>query len=79
MLFNSCHQPLNGYYLGALLFIFATRSPFLITFVGVNLDAGNELHEKFRSGLGAEQIKEWSEKWSVLFIPLFSREQLIEV
>ena len=38
------------------------RSPFLINFIGVNSEAGNETREKIWSDFVAEQNEEWSEK-----------------
>ena len=39
---------------------------FLINFIGVNFEAGNDTREKIWSDFGAEQNEEWSEK-SVVF------------
>ena len=53
---------------------------FLINFIGVIFEAGNETREKIWSDFVAEQNEEWSEKRVVfLFISLFSREREIEV
>ena len=55
-------------------FIFTTRSEvlFLINFIVVNLEAGNETPEQLCSGWVLHKIKKWSEKWVVfiLFKPL---------
>ena len=40
---------------------------FLINFIGVNFEAGNEPREKFWSDFVAEQNEEWSEK-RVVFV-----------
>ena len=49
------------------------RSPFLINFIGVSFEAGNETLKKILSDFVAEQNEEWSEKSGFLFISLFSR------
>ena len=54
------------------------RSPFLINFIGVNFEAGNETRKKIWRDFVAEQNEEWSEK-SGFFISLFSRKREIEV
>ena len=52
------------------------RCPFLITFIGVNFEAGSE---NFWNGLGAEQNSRVELKESAyLFIPLFWGEREIE-
>ena len=51
------------------------RSPFLINFIGMNSEAGNETRENIWSDFVAEQNEAWSEKRVVfLFILLFYRE-----
>ena len=56
------------------------RSPFyfVINFIGVRFEAGNETREKLWSDFVAEQNEEWSQKRVVFFISLFSREREIE-
>ena len=54
------------------------RSPFLITFIGMHFEAGNETREKFWRDFVAEQNEQWSEKSGFLFISLCSREREIE-
>ena len=68
---------------GEVLFITTRRGvleKYLINFIGVNFEAGNETREKIWSDFVAEQNEEWSEKESAfLFISLFSREREFEV
>ena len=49
------------------------KSLFLINFIGVKFEAGNEKREKMWSYFAAEQNEEWSEKRAAFFILLFSR------
>ena len=83
-LFNS-RTAIAGAIIG-LLFVFLRleeeywRSPFLITLVGLNFEAGNGARENFCSGFSLEQNWKVERKESgFLFTPLFSREREIEV
>ena len=52
---------------------------FLINFIGVNFEVGNETRENVWSDFVAEQNEGWSEKSDFLFISLYSREREIKV
>ena len=72
-------------YWGAVFFITTRRgvlekSFFLINFIGVIFEAGNETREKIWSDFVAEQKGRAERKKSgFLFIPLFLREREIDV
>ena len=70
-------------YWGAVFFYDSKRSNgevlFLINFIGVIFEAGNETREKIWSDFAAEQKWRAERKESGLFLPLFLREREIDV
>ena len=69
-------------YWGAVFFYDSKRSigeVFLINFIGVIFEAGNETREKIWSDFGADQKLRAERKEWFLFIPLFLRDREIDV
>ena len=68
--------------IGALSFYDSKRSIgevlFLINFIGVNFEAGNETREKVWSDFVAEQNEVEQKESDFLYTSLFSREREIE-